>query len=86
MKKIFKILGYIFLGIIVLVSGLLIYVKTVLPNVGAAPDIKISYTPEKIERGRYLANYVTAIYTIKPIAQIILNHLKYPSSFAGRFT
>ena len=29
---------------------------------------------------------ITAIYTIKPIAQIILNHLKYPSSFPGRFS
>lgn len=59
MKKIFKILGYVFLGIIVLVSGLLLYIKAALPNVGTAADITISYTPEKIERGRYLANCVT---------------------------
>lgn len=59
MKKVFKILAYLLLGIIVLAAGLLIYIKAALPNVGDAPNIKISYTPEKIERGRYLANYVT---------------------------
>ncbi|MGH2564644.1 MAG: c-type cytochrome, partial [Ginsengibacter sp.] len=58
MKKVFKILGYIVLFIIVCVAGLLIYVKTALPDVGAAPDMKITSTPDRIERGRYLANSV----------------------------
>jgi mono/diheme cytochrome c family protein len=30
-----------------------------LPNVGAAPDFKVELTPERVERGRYLANSVT---------------------------
>lgn len=60
MKKFFKILAYLISGIIVLAAGLLIYVKAALPNVGDAQNIKISYTPEKIERGRYLANYVAS--------------------------
>ena len=30
-----------------------------LPNVGPAPDLKLAYTSERIERGRYLANSVT---------------------------
>ncbi len=60
MKKVFRILGYILLFIIVAVAGLLIYVKAALPNVGPAPDMKIDYTAQRIERGRYLANSVTA--------------------------
>lgn len=58
MKKAFKVFGYLLLTIVVLVALLLIYVKAALPNVGDAPDLKIAYTPEKIERGKYLANYV----------------------------
>jgi mono/diheme cytochrome c family protein len=59
MKKFFKIIGYALLILILVISGLLIYVKTALPNVGPATAITIDYTPERIERGRYLANSVT---------------------------
>lgn len=58
MKKILRVLGYTLLVIILVVTGLLIYVKTALPNVGAAPDLKISYTPERVARGKYLATSV----------------------------
>jgi mono/diheme cytochrome c family protein len=30
-----------------------------LPDVGAAPDLKVELTPERIQRGEYLANHVT---------------------------
>ncbi len=59
MKKILRIVLYIAIGIIVLVAGLLTYVKTALPNVGSAPEIKITSTPVLIERGKYLATSVT---------------------------
>lgn len=58
MKKLFKILGYIVVILIVAVAGLLTYVKTALPNVGGAPTLTVEATPERIERGRYLANSV----------------------------
>lgn len=58
MKKAFKVLGYAVLCIVFIVSILLIYVKVAMPNVGDPPDLKITYTPEIIERGKYLANYV----------------------------
>ncbi len=58
MKKVFKILGIIVVILIVGVAALLTYVKTALPNVGAAEDIKIDYTPERLARGKYLANSV----------------------------
>lgn len=59
MKKFFKIVGYILLVIVIVVAGLLTYVKLALPNVGDAPDLKVEITPERIERGKYLANHVT---------------------------
>jgi hypothetical protein len=59
MKKVLKIVGYIVLILVVAVAGLLTYVKAALPDVGEAENITIEYTPERIERGKYLANHVT---------------------------
>lgn len=59
MKKVLKVLGFILILFIVLIGGLLTYVKVALPDVGAAEDLKIEYTPERIERGKYLAHSVT---------------------------
>ncbi|MBZ5856990.1 c-type cytochrome [Flavihumibacter profundi] len=59
MKKIFKFLGYIVLLLILFVAGILVYVKIALPSVGEPEKLTIEYTPERIERGRYLANSVT---------------------------
>ena len=58
MKKVFRIALYVFGVLILLIAGLLTYVKTALPNVGPAPEIKITATPALIERGQYLANSV----------------------------
>lgn len=58
-KKIKKIIGRSLIVIVVLVSAVVAYVKFALPNVGAAPVINISKTPERVERGKYLANHVT---------------------------
>ncbi len=57
-SKIFKSIKITLLIVVVSIAGLLTYVKTVLPNVGAAPDIKITATPEMVARGEYLANHV----------------------------
>jgi mono/diheme cytochrome c family protein len=58
MKKVFKVILIIVLVIIIGVTGIAIYIKTALPNVGAAPDIKVDVTPERVARGKYLANNV----------------------------
>lgn len=58
MRKLLKILGYCLLGVIILVTVFLIYIKTMLPDVGPAPELKVDITKEKIERGSYLANHV----------------------------
>jgi mono/diheme cytochrome c family protein len=59
MKKVFKFIGYTLLVLLIVVAGLITYVKVALPNVGPAQELKVELTPERIERGRYLANSVT---------------------------
>lgn len=53
----------IFMGLVGLVLLLVLaggtYVKFALPDVGPAPDLVVKPTPERLERGRYLANHVT---------------------------
>jgi hypothetical protein len=58
MKKAGKITIYVILSLLFIVAVILTYVKVGLPNVGAAPDLKVATTPELVERGRYLANHV----------------------------
>ncbi|CAN5526954.1 hypothetical protein BH10BAC4_BH10BAC4_21260 [soil metagenome] len=59
MKNFLKYAGYVLALLIVIVAGFVSYVKLALPDVGAAEEIKIDYTPARIEHGRYLANTVT---------------------------
>jgi mono/diheme cytochrome c family protein len=54
-KVIVTIVGSVFIAFAFILS----YVKIALPSVGDAPKIKIEITPERIERGKYLANSVT---------------------------
>lgn len=59
MKKIIlRSLLIIVILIIVAIAGGLSYVKFALPNVGPAPDLKVEITPERVEKGEYLANHV----------------------------
>lgn len=57
-RKFFRILGIVVVIILLGIGGLLAYVKTALPKVSDAPDMKVDVTPERIERGKYLANNV----------------------------
>lgn len=46
---------------LIIVAGIIIivlYLNFALPNVGPAPDIKVEITPERLERGKYLAESV----------------------------
>lgn len=54
-----KVLFTILIIVIVVIGALLSYVKFALPNVGAAPDLHITITPERIQHGAYLANHVS---------------------------
>lgn len=59
MKKLLRVVLIIVLVLVVVLSAVAVYVKKALPNVGAAPDIKVEVTPERVARGEYLANHVT---------------------------
>ena len=59
MKKTLRISGLVLLFLVIVVGGLISYVKIALPNVGPAAEVKINNSPERIERGKYLANHVT---------------------------
>ena len=53
-----KFLKYTVISLVVLVLGAYLYLRFMLPSVGEAEDLKIEATPERIERGRYLAEFV----------------------------
>lgn len=57
MKKLIIIIAGI---LCVAVAGTAGYLKLALPDVGAAPQIKVALTPERIAHGEYLANHVAA--------------------------
>lgn len=59
MKKLLRIAGILMLVLILAVAAAATYVKTALPDVGDAPALSIERTPQRIERGKYLANHVT---------------------------
>lgn len=59
MKNLKKILIWLVVIIVLFITGALIFLKVALPNVGAAPDMKVEATPERIARGEYLAKHVT---------------------------
>src|ERR1035437_9435534 len=58
MKRFKKITVFVLLLLIVAAGGSVGYLKFALPDVDAAPDLKIVSSPEKIARGEYLANSV----------------------------
>ncbi len=57
MKKFLKIVAVLLVALIIGVIALLAYVKKFKPNI-PIENVKIEYTPERVERGKYLANNV----------------------------
>jgi mono/diheme cytochrome c family protein len=60
MKKFAKYFLILILAIVVIAIGGISYVKTALPNVGAAPVLHVPLTIANIERGKYLVTSVAA--------------------------
>ena len=58
MKKLLKVICGLFVLIAVAIGGLLFYVTRFLPNIPAQADLKVAVTPERVERGKYLAHSV----------------------------
>lgn len=54
-----KVLLTVLIIVVVVIAGGASYLKFALPNVGAATDLKIDITPERVQHGEYLANHVT---------------------------
>jgi mono/diheme cytochrome c family protein len=55
MKKLFKFLGILLIIVIVLAGAGYLYLTLAFPKVSAATDLKIEATPQRLERGKYLA-------------------------------
>lgn len=58
MKKVLKVLGILILLVIVIAGLGIGYIMLFQPDVGDPPDLKVELTPERIQRGEYLANSV----------------------------
>lgn len=58
MKKFLKIIGVLLLVLFVVLAGAITYMTQALPNIDAPADLKVELTPERLERGAYLANSV----------------------------
>src|SRR5690606_38167158 len=56
--KILRMLGVIALVLLLVVVLAGVYVKAVLPRTGEPETLTIERSPERIERGKYLANHV----------------------------
>jgi len=56
--KVLKVAAIIIVSLVVLILAAGIYVKTALPDTGAPRDLTIERTPQRITRGKYLANNV----------------------------
>jgi hypothetical protein len=57
-KRLFRILGLLVLFIALIVSAAIGYVTVAMPDIDVPAGLKVELTPERIERGRYLANSV----------------------------
>lgn len=58
MKKVFRVLLILIVGLIVVAGGGMAYVMSAYPKADPPPELKVELTPERIERGKYLANHV----------------------------
>lgn len=58
MKRLLKILGILLLLVVLVAASAIGYITTALPDIDAPADLNVELTPERIERGRYLANSV----------------------------
>lgn len=62
MKKAFKYIGFGLTAILLVIIVAVIYINSALPNIELEENFKAELTPEKIERGKYLANSVTSCF------------------------
>ncbi len=58
MKKVLRIILFLLIAIVLIIGGVVGYVSLMLPNVPVEESLKVEITPERVERGKYLANNV----------------------------
>lgn len=58
MKKLLKIAAYLIGAVLILLICTLAFLQLGFPKVDPAPELTIEYTPDRVERGAYLANHV----------------------------
>ncbi|MES2269189.1 MAG: hypothetical protein V4520_20665 [Bacteroidota bacterium] len=58
MKKLKKWMAYIAISIALIIVVIISYITLALPNVGQPRALKVDLTPQRIARGKYLANHV----------------------------
>jgi len=58
MKKSTKLLLFIVVAAVFLITAVVSYICLALPDTGKPEDIKIALSPQRIARGKYLANHV----------------------------
>ncbi|WP_183562748.1 c-type cytochrome [Mucilaginibacter sp. SP1R1] len=59
MKKFLKYTAYTVIAVVLIIIAGVSYITLALPNVGEPETIKVESTPQRIERGKYLANNIT---------------------------
>lgn len=59
MKRLAKILGVLLIVLILVIGGAIMYITKALPDIPVQKDLKVELTPQRVERGKYLANHVT---------------------------
>lgn len=59
MRKFLKVVGVLFIIIIVGIAAFYIYMLKAFPKIAPAKDLKVEVTPQRIQRGNYLINHVT---------------------------
>ena len=60
MRKIIRVTLIVLAILIVGVVGVIVFVKSALPNVGKPVDLRVQLTPARVQRGEYLAKHVAA--------------------------
>lgn len=59
MKKFLKVIGVLLLVVVLVIVGGITYITQALPNIPVQQDLRVELTPQRVERGKYLANHVT---------------------------
>lgn len=59
MNKLLKVTAYLIGAVVLLLICALAFLQLGFPKVDPAPEVTIDYTPDRIERGAYLAHHVT---------------------------